>query len=82
MNPQTVSKPWQPARITVEGTPGANYGEPHALLLAGRHERRTFPMGWNISNTFPVGTEGYARYESDNRHGLWRFATTLPEGRA
>ena len=80
MSARTEQKPWQAARITVAGTPGVNYGEPHALLLTGRHEGRAFPMGWNAGGTLPVGTDGYARYETHGNRGLWRFVTELPDG--
>lgn len=73
-------KPWVPATITVAGTPGQNYGEPNARILAGRHEGREFPMGWNIGQTFEPGTDGFARYETHGNRGLWRFATELPAG--
>jgi hypothetical protein len=31
------------------------------------------PMGWNMSERYPVGTEGIAEYVRTPRAGLWQF---------
>jgi len=52
--------------------PGDDEREPSIRLEDGRE----FPAGWNMGQTFPVGTEGTAQYVSTSTIGLWQFTPT------
>ncbi len=84
----TTMRPWYRATITEAGTPGRNYGEPRATIFnvprsftrpyRNIADRRDVPLGWNIGQSIPAGTEGYARYETHGDRGLWRFVAEIP----
>lgn len=65
------------AVITHSGTPGQR--EPSARVFAGRELHGEFPMGWNMGESLPVGTEGWAQYISTTSMGLWKFYLTHPQ---
>jgi hypothetical protein len=63
----------QSATITSPGVPGES--EPYARLADGR----VMPMGWNMGESYPVGTTGTAMYAVTSRAGLWHFTAHPPE---